>query len=57
MNIRTLQDYGFTLREIQKIYQECPSGETLLDLLKDQEVKLRNESDEKIGQLLRLKRF
>lgn len=57
MNIRTLQDYGFTLREIQKIYQECPSGEALLDLLKDQEVKLRNESDEKIGQLLRLKSF
>lgn len=57
MNIRTLQEYGFSLREIQKIYDECPRGEDFLEMLKDQEVKLRNESDEKISQLLRLKRF
>lgn len=57
MNIRILQEYGFSLREIQKIFDECPTGVEFLELLKNQEVKLRNESDEKISQLLRLKRF
>lgn len=57
MNIRILQEYGFSLREIQKIYDEYPRGDEFLELLKNQEVKLRNESDEKISQLLRLKRF
>lgn len=57
MTIRTLQDYGFTLREIQKIYQECSTGEAFLEILKNQEAKLRKDSDEKIGQLLKLKYF
>lgn len=57
MNIRILQEYGFSLREIQKIFDEYPTGVEFLELLKNQEVKLRKESDEKISQLLRLKRF
>jgi len=56
-NIRTLQEYGFSLKEIQDILSKSPQGIELLEILKDQEVKLRGESDKKIGQLLRLKKL
>lgn len=39
MNIRILQEYGFSLREIQKIFDECPTGVEFLELLKNQEVR------------------
>lgn len=53
--IRFLQDLGFSLKEIQDLLLNPQGTEVFLDLLKDQEVKLRNDADQKIGQLLRLK--
>ncbi len=55
--IRYLQDFGFSLKEIQDLITDQPTAEDLLDILKDQEVKLRNEADLKIGQLLKLKKL
>lgn len=55
--IRYLQDLGFSLKEIQDLLTVPKDAPTLLEILKDQEVKLRYDADLKNGQLLRLKQL
>lgn len=55
--IRYLQEFGFSLKEIHELLSNPPDAETFLEILKDQELKLRQESDLKIGQLLKLKKL
>ena len=52
-----LQELGFSLKEIGTLLEHMPDAEKLLDVLKDQEVKLRVETDQKVGQLLKLKKL
>jgi len=55
--IRYLQEFGFSLKEIHALILTNPDSDSLYEVLRDQEVKLRTEADQKIGQLLKLKQL
>lgn len=55
--IKHLQNFGFSLKAIKAMLNESMDFEDFLDLLKDQEVILRNDKDEKTRHLLKLQNF
>lgn len=52
-----LQELGFSLKEIGSLLVQLPDARKLLEILKDHEVRLRLETDQKVGQLLKLKKL
>jgi len=55
--VKHLQGFGFTLKVIKNIMNEPLDFDEFLLLLKDQEAILRNDTDEMVHHLLKLKQF
>lgn len=55
--IQHLQDFGFTLKTIKELINTPIDYHNFLSLLKDQEAVLRNDTDEMVHHLLKLKSF
>ncbi len=55
--IRHLQDFGFSLKEIQRLLSLPLTVEAFMDILKDKEAHLRVEADTTTRQLLKLQHF
>lgn len=55
--VKHLQGFGFTLKTIKNLINEPLAFDEFLSLLKDQEAILRNDTDEMVHHLLKLKQF